>query len=171
MATPRALSRQLLDAPMLNYLRCKFPDLADDERELRIEETLRFLFIAHECTGPIPVSREIDDVWHALILQTQEYFQLSERLPTGRYLHHSSNHYLRWFDPAVGEADDTALGVKMLALYVANFGPFEAPRARHWLLARHLIETRGWSLEEMNDWLRADTPAPARREEIPTCEP
>jgi hypothetical protein len=48
--------------------------------------------------------------------------------------------------------------VKMLALYVANFGPFEAGRTKHWLMASHLLEHRGWSVEQLNDWLlsRAD---------------
>jgi hypothetical protein len=43
--------------------------------------------------------------------------------------------------------------VKMLALYVANFGPFEASRTKYWLLANHLLECRRWSVEELNDWL------------------
>ena len=69
----RCLSKVLLDAPMRHYFACKFPELPADELDLRIEETLRFLFIAHECPGTIPVSPEIDEIWHAWILQTQEY--------------------------------------------------------------------------------------------------
>lgn len=153
MKTDRPLSAALVDAPMSHYFRRKFADLSDDELELRIEETLRFLFISHECRGAIPVSKDIDEVWHAWILQTQEYMALCERLPTGRYIHHSSNDYLSFFDPLVGERDGLEQDVKMLALYVVNFGPFDERRAMHWLLARHLLQRCGWSVSELNGWL------------------
>jgi len=158
VAEQPSLSSALLDAAMHRYFRCKFPGLPSEELDTRIEETLRFLFIAHECTGPIPVSREVDEVWHAWILQTQEYFELCEQLPTGRYIHHSSNDYLRHFDPDIGEEDDIALCVKLLALYVANFGGFTPERARHWLLVRHMTDRWGWTLQAVNDWLGADLP-------------
>lgn len=158
MATHPMLSDALLDAPMRHYFQCKFSGLPAQELDLRIEETLRFLFISHECTGAIPVSKDIDEVWHAWILQTQEYVALCEQLPTGRYIHHSSNDYLRYFDPAVGENDELELSVKMLALYVANFGPFDEARARHWLLASHLQQRLGWSVGMLNDWLLAAQP-------------
>jgi hypothetical protein len=158
MSAAQMLSTQLLDAAMLNYLRCKFPQLSADELAVQIEETLRFLFIADECTGSIPVSREIDEIWHAWILQTQEYMALCERLPTGRYIHHSSNQYLRYFDATVGEGEDLSESVTMLALYVANFGPFEPQRAPHWLLVRHMTSQWHWPLEAVNDWL-CTTPA------------
>jgi hypothetical protein len=99
------------------------------------------------------VSRDIDAIWHAWILQTREYSTLCERLPARSFIHHSSNDYLRYFDPSVGEQNDLMPDVKMLALYVANFGPFEASRTKHWLLASHLMERRGWSVEQLNDWL------------------
>jgi hypothetical protein len=153
MNTDRRLCAALLNAPMLHYFKRKFPDLSDDELESRIEETLRFLFISHECSGAIPVSKDIDEIWHAWILQTQEYMALCEKLPTGRYIDHSANDYLSFFDPLVGERDSLEQDVKMLALYVANFGPFDERRAMHWLLARHLLEGRGWSVSDLNGWL------------------
>jgi hypothetical protein len=149
------LREAFLDAPMWHYFKCKLRDVEEAELLLRIEETLKFLFIAGECTGSIPVSREIDDVWHLWILQTQEYMRLCEQLPQGSYIHHSSNDYLRWFDPAVGEGQPLAEDVKMLALYVRNFGPFEPERVRHWLLAAHLVQRCGWTVGSLNDWLQS----------------
>src|SRR4051812_36458757 len=84
-----------LDPPMHHYLARKFPSLTDDELRVRIEEMLKFLFISHECTGAIPVNKEIDDIWHACILQTHEYAELCKRLPAHSFIHHSSNDYLR----------------------------------------------------------------------------
>lgn len=151
--TDRSLSAALVDAPMSHYFRRKFADVPDEELDRRIEETLRFLFISHECHGSIPVSKAIDEVWHAWILQTQEYVALCDKLPTGRYIHHSSNDYLSFFDPLVGERDGLEDDVRMLALYVANFGPFDACRATHWRLANHFLQRCGWSVSDLNDWL------------------
>jgi hypothetical protein len=53
----------------------------------------------------------------------------------------------------VGDRNDLTQEVKMLALYVANFGPFEAGRTKYWLLANHLLERRGWSVQQLNEWL------------------
>lgn len=159
MRTNCSLSDALLDEPMRQYFRRKFATLPDEELDLRIEETLRYLFLSHECTGSIPVSKEIDEVWHAWILQTQEYMTLCERLPNGGYIHHSSNDYLRYFDPQVGEHDDLEQDVRMLALYVVNFGPFDERRARHWLLASHLMQCHGWTVCELNAWLSDTSPA------------
>jgi hypothetical protein len=157
MNTAGFLSAALVDAPMIHYFRRKFAALSDDELVLRIEETLRFLFISHECSGAIPVSKDIDEIWHAWILQTQQYMELCERLPTGRYIHHSANDYLSFFEPLVGERDGLEADVKMLALYVVNFGPFDERRAMHWLLARHLLERCKWSVSELNSWLLEPT--------------
>jgi hypothetical protein len=154
-ASRQPLSSALLEEAMRNYFRRRFDGVTDAELDLRIEETLRFLFISQECKGSIPVSREIDDIWHAWILQTQRYFALCERLPAGSYVHHSSNDYLRHFDPHIGEQEDLQEAVRMLALYVANFGPFDECTAGHWLLVRHMITSWGWTLPKINDWLLA----------------
>ena len=157
MNSERSLSAVFLDEAMAHYFKCKFSSLSDDELEMRIEEALRFLFISHECRGAIPVSKDIDEIWHAWILQTQEYMELCEQLPAGRYIHHSSNDYLSFFDPLVdelvGEHGGLEQDVKMLALYVANFGPFDERRAMHWLLARHLLQRLNWSVADLNEWL------------------
>ena len=164
----RCLSKVLLDAPMRHYFACKFPELPADELDLRIEETLRFLFIAHECPGTIPVSPEIDEIWHAWILQTQEYMTLCEKLPGGSYIHHSSNDYLRYFDPLVGDGPDLVSHVRMLVLYVVHFGAFEERRAQHWLLARYHLQRRNWTLAMVNEWLLGDKDeAAARFETLP----
>jgi hypothetical protein len=153
LKTGEQLIAAFLDPPMHHYFTQKFSSLRKDELLIRIEEALKFLFISHECAGAIPVSKEIDDIWHAWILQTREYVALCERLPTQTFIHHSSNDYLRYFDPAVGELSNFAEEVKMLALYVVNFGKFEGGRTRYWLLASYLIDRRGWSVAQLNDWL------------------
>jgi len=151
-----------LSAPMLHYFRKKFSCLTEAELRARIEETLKFLAIASDCSGAIPVSRDIDEVWHFWILQTQEYEALCLSLPGGKFIHHTSNDYIEYFDEDVGKHNNFRLDVKMLATYVANYGPFEESRVKYWLLASHLIEERGWDIQQLNDWLTLELREPAR---------
>lgn len=166
MISAQQLLTAYVNQPLLQYFQRKFPQLSQRDLQIQLEETLKFLFMAEECTGAIPVSREIDEIWHRWILQTQEYMSLCERLPAGHYIHHSSNDYEKYFDAEVNERSNLLLDVKMLALYVANFGAFEEERISHWLLARHLVNKCGWSVAQLNEWLgvgesnqHEDTPA------------
>jgi hypothetical protein len=159
------LRHAYLSSAMLHYFRKKLANLSENELRVRLEETLKFLALARFCTGPIPISSEIDEIWHYWILQTQQYRQVCCFLPGGEFLHHSSNAYIECFDPEVGSRDNLRSDVLMLATYVANFGPFEHDRFKYWMLARHLIENCGWTLNELNSWLASDSHAPKLREQ------
>src|SRR5262249_27319305 len=137
----------------LYYFRKKFSSVPEIELHARIEETLKFLAIAKYCTGPIPVSKDIDDIWHYWILQTQEYQCLCYSLPGEQFIHHTSNSYDQYFNNNNGKQNDLQLDVKMLAIYVANYGPFEESRVKYWLLASYLIEKCGWRIQQLNEWL------------------
>jgi hypothetical protein len=162
MITGHQLCDAFLNAPMRHYFRKKFPQLADPELRARIEETLKFLAIATYCSGAIPVSREIDEIWHYWILQTQQYEALCSSLPEGQFIHHTSNDYVEYFDEDIRKHDNLPSDVRMLATYVANYGPFEQNRVKYWLLASHLVEECGWEIQQLNDWLasRALQPEP-----------
>ncbi len=159
-------NQQLCDAflgePISHYFRKKLPHLPESELRARIEETLKFLAISTYCSGAIPVSRDIDEIWHYWILQTQEYEALCSSLQSGKFIHHTSNDYVEYFDKDVGNHDNLELDIKMLATYVENYGPFEESRVKYWLLAAHLIERYGWTTEQLNDWL-ASSPTDATR--------
>jgi hypothetical protein len=154
--TGHQLCDTYLTGPMLHYFRKKISPLPETELRIRIEETLRFLAIATFCTGAIPVSREIDEIWHYWILQTQEYEALCLTLPGGTFIHHTSNDYTECFDRDIGKRDNLPLDVKMLATYVANYGPFEECRVKYWLLASYLVEKCGWPIQDLNEWLTAN---------------
>jgi hypothetical protein len=155
--------QQLCDAhlsePMLHYFQKKFPQVPPDELLARIQETLKFLSTATYCSGPIPVSREIDEIWHSWILQTQEYHELCLSLQGGKFIHHSSNDYIEYFDKNIGNHDNLLLDIKMLAIYVENFGYFQEDRVQYWLLASRLVKEYGWSIQELNDWLTSKSVA------------
>ena len=147
------LRTELLEPGMEHYLQAKLPDVSPEELDARVEETLRFLYLSSECAGDIPVTREIDDLWHLLILQTAEYERLCTRLPGGKFIHHCSNQFLAYFGEARRREDSLRNEVRMHALYVQNFGKFESDRVRYWRLAAYLVQEVGWTTEQLNDWL------------------
>ena len=147
------LRRELLEPGMEFYLQAKLPDVSPEELHARIEETLRFLYLSSECTGDIPVTREIDDLWHLLILQTPEYERLCKRLPGEKFIHHCSNKFLAYFGEGRSQEGSLRNEVRMHALYVQNFGKFDRNRVRYWRLAAYLVQEVGWTTEELNDWL------------------
>ncbi len=157
-------NQQLRDAFLSSQMRCylasKLPELAAPDLEARIDETLKFLNIAAFCKGNIPVTQEIDDVWHYWILETQEYERLCGLLQGGKFIHHRSNAYqLCAEDPHPAEPNELEDDIAVLGTYVLNYGPFEADRTRYWILANHLIETGGMTVEQLNEWLVAAVPS------------
>jgi len=158
-------NRQLRDAFLSSQMQCyferKLSPLSSREVGIRIEETLKFLNMATYCHGSIPVTKEIDDVWHYWILETREYAQLCAALQGREFIHHSSKVYLEC-GGIDGETsrNDLEEDVAMLGTYVLNYGPFEGDRVKYWLLAAHLVDECGWSVDQLNDWLIAATAVP-----------
>jgi hypothetical protein len=151
-------NRQLRDAfltpPMECYFAKKLSGLSAKELEIRIEETLKFLNIAAFCRGSIPVSKEIDEIWHLWILETYEYQRLCTLLHGRQFIHHSSNAYLNCCGDAVQSSEeDLEHKVAMLATYVLNYGPIQADRARYWTFAQYLMDNAGLSVDQINGWL------------------
>jgi hypothetical protein len=138
---------------MAHYFRRKLAHLSETELEMRIEETLKFLVIAPLCSGSVPVTQEIDEIWHYWILQTQEYDSLCSSMPTPGFIHHSSNAFIEYFDEKAAPYSNLLSDVRMLAAYLENYGPFEESRVKYWKLASDLCEGHGWSVDQLNDWL------------------
>ena len=154
MITREDLRSAFLSPQMIYYFHKKLAPLPSAEVDLRVEEALKFLNLAMYSPGAIPVSKEIDDVWHYWVLETAEYQALCGKLPGGRFLHHSSNEYEEFHDPLAKEKEiDPAVQVAYLGAYVKNFGPFEPDRVHHWPFAKRLMDLFGWSLSELNDRL------------------
>jgi hypothetical protein len=136
------------------YFAKKLPALDRMELGIRIEETLKFLNIATYCHGNIPVTREIDEIWHLWILETNEYERLCRALQGGQFIHHSSNAYRNCSgEAALSCEDELDEKVAMLGTYVLNYGRFQADRLRYWTFAAHLVDDVGWSLGQLNEWL------------------
>ena len=122
MITRDALRSAFLSPQMTYYFHKKLTPLPPAEVDLRVEEVLKFLNLAVYSPGAIPVSKEIDDVWHYWVLETAEYERLCSKLPGGRFLHHSSNEYAEFYDVGAKEKEiDPTVQIQYLGAYVKNF--------------------------------------------------
>lgn len=116
-------------------------------------ECLRYLYLvsAHsdELAGLfLPVEQEIDEIWHYLILQTQEYREFCRRLPGGFFVEHRSISYTEYQEePPRERAAEEAL--RWIPLYCTEFGPFEADALPHWTMVRFLHEELDMSLAQI----------------------
>ena len=146
------LIRAFLPEPMQVYLARKNPALAADELRRRIAECLKGLILLDELPGDILFSDAIDEIWHYLILQTWEYAEFCSKLPSGRFMRHTSAEY----EAAAGESLDRD-GRKRLARltayfssYVGRFGPMEADRLEYWPALQRFLALSGWDLDAAN---------------------
>ena len=159
--TNQQLQEAFLNPQMKYYFDKKLSPLPSAEVSIRVEETLKFLNMATYFHCNIPVSKEIDDVWHFWILETREYAQLCTKLQGRRFIHHSSNVYLNCCgQPNSKHENDLEEEAAMLGTYVLNYGPFEPDRIKYWVFAAHLVDACGWSVQQLNDWLLSAVVSP-----------
>jgi hypothetical protein len=151
--TNRQLRAAFLSSEMWHYFKRKHSGVPSGEVQARVEECLKFLNMATFCRGNIPVTREIDDVWHYWMLETMDYQRLCKRLTGRRFIHHRSNDY---GDKGIRRMKNPVeWDVAMLSAYVTNYGPFRPDRVKYWRLADHLVTKRGWTVEQLNNWLKS----------------
>ena len=158
-----------LTQKMRENLNKTFSARAESELQGQIEECLKFLYIASlNGRAFIPLSSEIDDIWHELIVETRFYQEFCSKLPGGKFIHHESidmDSYAKEIskEQAVGESLD------WLPRYYLYFGEFTEERARWWSVVQFLRNEMGFTLQEINevarnasaDMVRADIPTSA----------
>ncbi|RZI84936.1 MAG: hypothetical protein EOP38_07030 [Rubrivivax sp.] len=154
MISNQQLRQAFLSPQMKYYFDKKLAPLPSPEIDARIEETLKYLNLSVHSEGDIPFSKEIGEVWCHWVLETAEYSALCDKLPRGRFIHHSSNEYVEYLDEGIkNKRIGLARGLAFLSAYVLNYGPFEADRLRYWPVAEHLMRSLGWGLDTFNHWL------------------
>lgn len=129
----------------------EFPDRSAALVDEQIVEVVRYLSILSEDLRArfIPLTREADEVWHEMIVQTQFYFDLCASLPGGRYIHHESIG-MDGFAERVGRREAVSQFVEWVPNYTSRFGPFTEETARHWAVVQFLREELGMTLAEVN---------------------
>lgn len=135
---------------MYDHLESVFDQDISNERTIKIEEYLKFIYIS-SCKehGFIPLTKEIDEIWHEYILQTKEYEKLCMSLPGKKFIHHQTSsleEYIQNKEPS--EVIRNML--EWLPYYFYYFGVFTLERAKYWTIVKFLIEEVGLTLNEIN---------------------
>lgn len=143
-----------LTPQMKNYFFRKLPTESEEHVLLKIVETLKYLSICHHSAGDVPISKELDDIWHLWILQTKQYQELTENLPSKTFLHHSSNDYIEENSPATTEEEHLQRQISFLASYIANFGEFTENILHFWPVTLHIMHTFNQNLDEFHQFMK-----------------
>jgi len=133
---------------MVRHLKARFQRIEAEALSLRIEEFVKFLILSTKIEGgKLPVSQEIDDLWHVYIIETQEYASLCERI--GMFIHHTS------LDNTADALDSSAVRdfhLLFIVGYVANFGPFSSAVLPLWPVVAELMAYLSFDLEGLNQF-------------------
>ncbi|SES30576.1 hypothetical protein SAMN05216188_13188 [Lentzea xinjiangensis] len=128
----------------------RLPGRSPEDLRTQTEECLKFLIIASGSEPMfIPLTREVDEVWHELILQTHFYAELCRALPGGAFIHHQT---LGIGDYASGATNPDLLDEYMfwIPAYVSRFGEYTEERARYWSVVQYLRDKHGIPLDAIN---------------------
>lgn len=156
MATSFNLTEKFLSESLIHYLIEKLLPQKEADTLEQVEECVRFLYLSHLTKGAIPVNQKIDDIWHLLILQTQEYFLLCQNLPAQSYIHHSSKIYLKYKgeDKSLNKEDEAKRQLEWLLTYVTHFFEMTQTNIKHWSFATALQQKLNLTVHEFNEELR-----------------
>lgn len=150
------LLQRYLTITMERYFYAKLKNESQDTIRLKLGELLKFLSLCSNVYGDIPVSAEIDELWHLWILQTQQYRELIRKLPTKKFIHHSSNDYKdEQRIQLLSAEDELSNQISYLASYVDNFGDFTESTIMFWPITEVVMSYMDLNIEGLNDYLRS----------------
>lgn len=137
-------------APINAHMRAKFLSLDETDFQIRYRELLKFLYLRSKYgKGFIPVTVEIDAMWHEFILQTQAYQDLCTALPGKHFIHHNTIVLDEYADQRTSAEVIMDL-LDFIPHYTKTFGPFVADAAQYWMIVTFLREEMDLSLETIN---------------------
>lgn len=155
------LTEKYVSEHMWSILNRRLTDRPQDEIKRQVEELMKFLVIRSEGKSSfIPLSQDVDDVWHEFILQTKSYRSLCDSLPGKVFIDHES----LGMEEYVKRHGQEALVEEMLSWlpeYVQRFGDFDEDIAGYWTACRFLQTEMGMSLDEINALAREQVTAKA----------
>lgn len=141
LAVAEPAFRAFLDAALIKKLFSKFSNHPAERVACALEEVIRYLQLSAASPKTIffPGDKLMDDLWHALIVETAEYRRLCDQIRPGCFIDHSGmifDDYLR--RKTTAEIHEEQLS--WLASYVSVFGPISDAAFRHLVLAQSLCE-------------------------------
>lgn len=148
--------RRLIPPAQVERLFSKFSKHPKAEVSVALEEVVRFLQLGASSPSTVffPGDGLMDDLWHALIIETAEYRSLCGTIKPGFFLDHSGITFEDYLQnkPAAQVHEEQ---ISWLASYVHNFGPIGAASFRHLLLAQSLCRRMKISRRKLNAFAAA----------------
>lgn len=142
--------KSLVSPWMLKHLKDHFSELSDYEFNTRLEEFLKFMYLSSKYNESFfPLTDEIDELWHEYIVQTLEYAQLCQALPSKRFLHHQSGsleEYTQIIDPKAL----VRRYLEWLPTYYLHFGAFTVETSKYWYIIDFLKTELHLDLDYIN---------------------
>ncbi|PJD94340.1 MAG: hypothetical protein CK426_03375 [Legionella sp.] len=135
---------------MLAHLQSVFCTLDEDALSVRIQEFLRFIYLQSlKDGGFIPVTDEIDQIWHEYILQTREYLALCNDLPHAQFVHHQTA-TLATYIQTRNRKEVIQDMLMWIPTYVETFGKFTEKTAPYWTIVQFLLKHTSLTLSQLN---------------------
>lgn len=138
-------------------LRNTFKSLSEDYFFECLNEFLKFIYICSAVckesgdSSFLSVSKEIDEFWHAYILQTKEYRELCLSLPAKKFLDHGSEPFDAYANKNGHEKSITIM-MSHMCIYYDEFGPLQKSVVKHWSIPNHLINLKKLlTLQQFNE--------------------
>jgi hypothetical protein len=123
IGSKKSLISDYFNVDFLTKLRKKFSNVDDQTLFVEVRETIRFLYLASYAQGGIffPGNKNIDDIWHALIIETKMYRDFCSNLKLGSFVDHSG---ITYDDYSADRTTDELWEERMswVASYVNAFG-------------------------------------------------
>jgi hypothetical protein len=148
---------QIIPEQVWHTLEYRLSDRTHRDLRIQTEECVKFLTITsgHKLGAFVPIVREIDEIWHELILQTRFYMDFCASLPGGNYIHHETIPFDEYRNRGelVGKGSRTLIAEEFanwIGYYISGFGPFDEERAAYWSICQYLRDTFGLTLEQIN---------------------
>lgn len=139
-----------VDDEVLSLTREHFKERSDCEAQ--IIECLKFLYLMSSQTyliqGFLPVTQDIDDIWHYFIIQTREYELFCKRLPGGFFIHHKSIHFNVYAKTKSREAIVRDF-IKWVKPYKNYFSDFSQTMVAYWIAPKYICKTLNITPEEL----------------------
>ena len=129
--------------------------IPEDECLNRFTECLKYLYLVSACRDRVcnkffPLTAEVDEFWHYLIIQTREYQDLCQKLPGGFFIHHRSISFREYQKESGDRAKVAGEFLGWIPLYVQYFGCFDDRNSPCWIPVSFLVSRVGMGLSELN---------------------
>lgn len=141
----------MLGISTIRKLSGKFPQYTEVELALGLEELIKFLILSayNPSSTFFPGNRFVDDLWHALILETASYRKLCDRIKPGCFVDHTGITFDEYLKEKSNE-EVNAEQLSWLASYKHNFGPISSEVIQFLPLVSSMMEKTGASIVELN---------------------